>query len=108
MRLAEALKEQGRATSQHGVAMLLGMSQGSVSRWYHGEGLPQLATCRRLAVLGRVSVDWLITARKPKYQISEDPLLSRILEICIDLDDQGRRSVLRAAHRERIARKTKG
>lgn len=99
MRLAEALNEQGLPTSQNGVAKLLEMSHTSVRRWYHGEGLPELDTCRRLAIKGRVTVDWLITARKPKYPICADPVLSKILELCIDLDPQGRQQIVTAAKR---------
>jgi transcriptional regulator with XRE-family HTH domain len=106
-RLLEALKEQGLPTSQRGIARMLGMSQGSIGRWYHGESLPQLATARRLAIKGKVTVDWLITGRKPKYPISADPTLNRIMEICIDLDLPGREAVLRVARREK-AQKERG
>lgn len=95
----EAFEAKGLPESQNGVAKLLGRSHSSVARWYHGEGLPELATCRKLAVKGGVSVDWLLTGRKPKYPISADPMLSRIMEVCIDLDQSGRAEVLRFARR---------
>lgn len=100
-RLVEAFQEQGLRTSQRAVARMLDMSQGSVNRWYHGESLPELYTCRRLAIKGKVTVDWLITARKPKYPISADPVLSRIMEICIELDGPGRDQMLKLARREK-------
>lgn len=100
-RLVEALGEQGLPTTQIGVARLLGMSQGSTSGWYHGDTLPrEIDTYRKLALKGRVTVDWLITGRQPKYPISKDPVLSKIVEICIALDEGSRAEILKAARRE--------
>lgn len=101
-RAVEALREQGLPTSQNGVAKLLDITHGTVWPWYHGESLPRLDTCRRLAIKGRVSVDWLITGREPKYPISKDPVLAKIMEICISLPDESRAVVLKAARKERI------
>jgi transcriptional regulator with XRE-family HTH domain len=99
-RLAEAWSEQELPTSQNGIAQKLKMSQGSVGRWFHGEGLPELETCIELAERGRVCVDWLITGRSPKYPISRDPLIREIFEICEQLAEPGRTAVLRAARGE--------
>jgi len=99
-RLTEAMREQDLPISQNGIAVLLDMSQGSVARWFHGEGLPEIATCRDLALRGEVSVDWLLTGRKPKYPLSKDPLMREIFDICEDLDETGRQIVLRAARGE--------
>lgn len=99
-RLAEAFAEQGLPTTQNGVATLLNMSQGSVGRWFHGEGLPELKTAVDLARQGQVCLDWLMDARKPKYPISRDPLLRDLFEVCEDLDEAGRKNVLRVARGE--------
>ena len=76
------------------------MSQGSVGRWYHGEGFPEMDTCIELAERGRVCVDWLLTGRLPKYPISRDSAMREIFETCQALDDDGRTAVLRAARGE--------
>jgi hypothetical protein len=99
-RLTEAWSEQELPTTQNGVATKLKMSQGSVGRWYHDEGLPELETCIDIAERGRVCVDWLITGRAPKYPISRDPVIREIFEICDALDETGRTAVLRAARGE--------
>lgn len=99
-RLTEAFAEQGLPTSQLGIAKLLSMSQGSVGRWFHAEGLPELETARDIARRGDVCLDWLMDARKPKYPISRDPVLRELFEVCEDLDDAGRRYVLRMARGE--------
>lgn len=99
-RLTDAWSEQDLPTSQNGVATKLKMSQGSVGRWFHGEGLPELETCIDIAGRGRVCVEWLITGTLPKYPISRDPVLREIFEICESLDDSGRAMVLRTAKGE--------
>lgn len=100
-RLTEALREQGLPTSQIGVGRLVGVTHGTTWLWYHGETLPELDTCRRLALKGRVTVDWLITGREPKYPISSDPVLAKIMEISITLGPSGREAVLKTARREK-------
>lgn len=99
-RLIDAWSEQDLPTSQNGVATKLKMSQGSVGRWFHGEGLPELETCIDIAGRGRVCVEWLITGNLPKYPISRDAVLREIFETCVSLDDAGRAIVLRAAKGE--------
>jgi hypothetical protein len=99
-RLTEAWSEQDLPTSQNGVAQKLKMSQGSVGRWFHGEGLPELETCIDIADRGRVCVEWLLTGRLPKYPISRDPVIREIFETCEALDQAGRTAVLRAARGE--------
>jgi transcriptional regulator with XRE-family HTH domain len=99
-RLAEAWAEQDLPVSQNGIATKMNMSQGSVARWYHGEGLPELDTAIKLAERGRVCVDWLLTGRLPKYPISRDPVLREIFEICLQLEEPGRTAVLRTARGE--------
>lgn len=99
-RLTEAWSEQGLPISQNGVATKLKMSQGSVGRWFHDEGLPELETCIDIAERGRVCVDWLLTGRAPKYPISKDPVLRELLETCEALHQDGRLRVLRASKGE--------
>lgn len=99
-RISEAWEEQELPTSQNGIAQKLKMSQGSVARWYHGEGLPELETAIDIAERGRVCVDWLLTGRAPKYPLSKDPLIRELFEICDQLTDTGRRALLRAARGE--------
>lgn len=76
------------------------MSQGSIQRWYHGEGLPELATCRTLAMMGKVSIDWLVTGRKPKYPIAKDPILGKLFDVCDQLGTDARKRILRYARAE--------
>lgn len=99
-RLTEAWTEQDLPVSQNGIATKMNMSQGSVGRWFHGEGLPELETAIDLAQRGKVCVDWLLTGRLPKYPISRDPAIREIFEICLQLDETGRTTVLRAARGE--------
>jgi len=99
-RLTEAWAEQDLPVSQNGIATKMKMSQGSVGRWYHGEGLPELDTAIELAERGKVCVDWLLTGRLPKYPLSRDPVLRELFEICLQLDEAGRTAVLRAARGE--------
>lgn len=108
LRLEEALKEQGRPVGQRAIARQLGMSQGSVQRWYHGDGYPELPTCRKLAGWGKVTVDWLITSRPPKYPISKNPTLSKILEGAESLDDEARKRILQAVRQELIRKAGEG
>lgn len=100
VRLTEAFGERGLETSQIGVGRLVDRSQGSVARWYHGESLPRdMDTIRSIALKGKVTVDWLLTGRQPKYPIAKDPVLSKILEVAIELDDEARKEVLRTARK---------
>jgi hypothetical protein len=78
----------------------LSMSQGSVYRWYDGTGYPELETALKLAKDGGVCVDWLLNNVKPKHPISKDPVLKELLEICEEMDTEGRERVLRAARGE--------
>jgi hypothetical protein len=99
-RLDEALGDRWAPLNPNSLATRLGMSQGSVHRWYRGFGLPELTTALELAKEGGVCVDWLLNAVKPKHPISKDPLLRELFEICEDLQEDGRQAVLRAAKGE--------
>lgn len=99
-RLEEALGEKWAPLNPNSVATRLGMSQGSVYRWYRGEGLPELSKALDLAKEGGVCVDWLLNNVKPKYPISKDPVLRELFEVCEDLREEGRLRVLRAARGE--------
>lgn len=99
-RLAEALGDRWAPLNPNSVATKLKMSQGSVYRWYRGEGFPELETALQLAKEGGVCVDWLLNNVKPKYPISRDPVLKELLEICEELHEDGRLRVLRAARGE--------
>lgn len=82
------------------LAMKLGMSQGSTSRWYDGIGFPELPTALKLAKDGGVCIDWLLNNVKPKYPISRDPMLRELFDVCESLKEDGRKHVLRAAKGE--------
>lgn len=107
-RLTEAFKERGLPITQRGVARLVGKKQASAWEWYHGISLPELTTCREIAVKGGVCVDWLITGRLPKYPISKDPLLSKILEGYLSLNEEGRKRILQAVRKEQIQKTARG
>lgn len=101
-RIEEALGAQGLPTTQIGVGRLLDKTQSTTAGWYHGDTVPrEIDTYRRLALKGKVCVDWLITGRLPKYPISADPALNRIMETCIGLDRAGMEAVLQVARREK-------
>lgn len=101
-RLEEALgdKPAWQPFNANYVATRLKKSQGSVHRWYTGQGYPELDQALALAKEGGVCIDWLLNAVKPKYPISKDPTLRRLLEICEDLPKEGRSAVLRSAEGE--------
>lgn len=99
-RLDECLGEKWAPLNANSLATRLGMSQGSVYRWFRGEGFPELETALHMSKEGGVCVDWLLNAVKPKYPISKDPLLRELFEICEELDAEGRALVLRAAKGE--------
>ena len=99
-RLTEALGEKWRPLNSNSLATRLKMSQGSVHRWFTGQGLPELSTALDLAKEGGVCVDWLLNGFKPKYPISRDPLLRELFEICEDLGRDARERVLRVARGE--------
>jgi hypothetical protein len=76
------------------------MSQGSVYRWYTGDGLPELKTALFLSKAAGVCVDWLLNNVKPRYPISKDPVLAELFEVCEELDEGSRQRVLRMARGE--------
>lgn len=108
LRLIEGLQEQGLPITQNGVAKLVGRPHRTVWDWYHNQGEPDISTYRMLALKGKVSVDWLITGRQPKYPISRDPLLSKILEGCGNLDEEARKRILQAVRQELIRKTGEG
>lgn len=99
-RLTEALGDKWAPLNPNSLAKRLGMSQGSVYRWYRGEGFPELETALELSKAGGVCVDWLLNAVKQKHPISKDPLLRELLEVCEDLYGDARQRVLRVARGE--------
>lgn len=101
-RLEEALGDHPayRPLNANSLSKKLGMSQGSVYRWYIGDGKPELDTALKLAKDGGVSVDWLLNNIRPKYPIAKDPALRELLELCEQLDAEGRDRILRAARGE--------
>lgn len=99
-RLEEALGEKWAPLNPNSLAVRLGMSQGSVYRWYRGQSFPEMDTALYLAKEGGVCVDWLLNNVKPKHPIAKDPVLRELLEICEDLHAEGRMRVLRTARGE--------
>lgn len=109
LRLEEALGEKWAPLNPNSVAKRLKssmsttgrMSQGSVHRWFTGHGLPELATALYMSKEAGVCVDWLLNNVKPKYPISNDPVLKELFETCEDLTDpQARDRVLECARGE--------
>lgn len=99
-RLDDALGEKWAPLNPNSLAKRLDMSQGSVYRWFRGEGMPELDTALQLAKEGGVCVDWLLNNVKPKYPISKDPVLQELFEVCEELYEDGRLRVLRNAKGE--------
>lgn len=96
-RLTEAWKPKGLATSQNGVADKLDMSQGSTRRWYTGEGYPEIDVLRRIAELGGVTIDWLLSGTLPKSPIGKTTALGRLMLAWEQLDDHGKEHVYQSA-----------
>jgi transcriptional regulator with XRE-family HTH domain len=96
-RLAEAWKAKGLATSQNGVAERLGMSQGSTRRWYTGEGYPEIEVLRRIAELGDVTIDWLLTETLPRSPIRKGSPLGRLMTVWEQLSENGKQHVFESA-----------
>lgn len=98
-RLHEALGEHPswKPLNSNSVAKKLDMSQGSVHRWYTGEGLPELETAKYLAAQGGVCVDWLLNAVKPKYPLSKNPRIKALFETIEHFDDEALISVIEHA-----------
>ena len=84
------------------LATKLGMSQGSVHRWFTGTGKPEIDTALRFARIGGVHVEWLLDGKKPKFPISKNPALRELLEMCEGLDEEGLKAVLRSAEGEQL------
>jgi hypothetical protein len=98
-RLEEALSNHDKwhPINANNVAGQLRMSQGSVYRWFRGEGLPELETALYLAKEAGVCVDWLLNGVKPKHPISRDPVLRELFEVCEELDEDRRDQILSMA-----------
>lgn len=103
-RLEETLRDRPlwQPVNANHVAKRLGMSQGSVYRWFTGEGLPELDTALDLAAEGGVCVTWLLRGTKPKFPISSDPVLRSLFDLCEGLSEDGRKEVLRSAENEKL------
>jgi transcriptional regulator with XRE-family HTH domain len=97
VRLTDAWKPRGLPTSQNGVATKLEMSQGSTRRWYTGEGYPEIEVLRKIAELGKVTVDWLLNETLPKSPIGQNTPLGRLMVVWEQLDDDGKEHTYRAA-----------
>lgn len=100
-RLTEAWSAKGLPTSQNGVADRLGMrGNGSTRRWYLGQGLPETETLIRIADLGKVTVDWLLTGNEPKYPVTPKSALERLLKLWEGLEPENHEYALRALEGE--------
>lgn len=97
-RLVQCWAARNLPTTQNGIAKKLDMSQGSVRRWFLGEGFPETDTLIQIARLGRVSIDWLLTGKHHPSGVDKD--LDDLLEIWEYLDGTAREHVLRAARGE--------
>lgn len=99
LRLTQAMTEKKLPTTQNGVATKLKMSQGSVRRWYTGDGLPELKTVIELAQMTGYCVEWLLTGRGPEKP-NHDPDLADLIRHWKALGNEGRMHVLRTAKLE--------
>lgn len=92
-------------TSQNGIAKALlsqqsgtsKMSQGSVNKWYTGEGLPDRDRLAELARKGDVTIDWLLLGHFPKRRVEPGSMLERLLSAWETLPHDARELVLRTA-----------
>ncbi len=97
-RLIQCWGARNLPTTQSGIAKRLDMSQGSVRRWYAGEGYPETETLIAIASLGRVSIDWLLTGKHHASGVDKE--LDELLSIWDRLDGPAREHVVRAARGE--------
>jgi transcriptional regulator with XRE-family HTH domain len=107
-RLTEALNGIGWPTTQNGLATKLDMSQGSVRRWYTGEGWPEMDTLRFLAKKTGYTLDWLIDGSGDKQRRPKDAALRELTDTWIGLPTEAQKAILRQAHLESLARKLNG
>lgn len=97
-RLVQCWEARNLPTTQNGIAKKLDMSQGSVRRWFAGEGFPETDTLIEIARLGRVSIDWLLTGKHHASGVDKD--LDELLDVWEHLEGPGREHVVRAARGE--------
>lgn len=97
-RLVHCWQARNLPTSQNGVARKLNMSQGSVRRWFAGEGFPETDTLIEIARLGRVSIDWLLTGKHHASGVDKE--LDDLLDLWDHLEGPSREHVVRAARGE--------
>lgn len=97
-RLVQCWSARNLPTTQNGIARKLTMSQGSVRRWFAGEGFPETETLIEVARLGRVSIDWLLTGKHHPSGVDKD--LDELLDLWEHLDGPAREHVVRSARGE--------
>lgn len=85
-------------TTQNGIAKKLDMSQGSVRRWFAGEGYPETETLIEIARLGRVSIDWLLTGKHHASGVDKE--LDDLIELWDQLEGPSREHIVRSARGE--------
>jgi hypothetical protein len=96
MRAIEAAPKSRLPTSQNGLATSLDMSQGSVRRWYTGEGYPELVTAIDLARRTGVCVEWLLTGRGDMYPhgSQRDPFYHAVFDLLTEFPEAERARTL--------------
>lgn len=96
-RMTAAWAKHGLPITQNGVATRLNMSQGSTRRWFTGDGRPDTDTLLRIAELGHVSLDWLLTGALPRERAAPNSDLFKLLTIWQAADEQIRAHLLKVA-----------
>lgn len=72
-------------TSQHQLAMVLGVSQSTVGMWESGKNLPSVTTLMELADYFGCSTDYLLgRVSHPTYEIRKAPPESGAKEYAVD------------------------
>lgn len=97
-RLVQCWGARNLPTTQNGIAKKLDMSQGSVRRWFAGEGHPETETLIEIARLGRVSIDWLLTGKHHASGVDKE--LDDLIEIWDQLEGPSREHIVRSARGE--------
>ena len=69
--IAELRKKKGLTQKQ--LAAFLGVTDKAVSRWENGYGLPDVSLLPKIAAAFDVTVDELLTGRRPHSSVSETP-----------------------------------
>ncbi len=105
LRIRQTRKALGLTGEELGAILCVG--KGSVSKYERGESKVTPESLHKIAELGKVSIDWLVTGQTPDRTTvcaesqtawcAQDPDEEILLRLFRDCDDEGRWDIMRAA-----------